>query len=241
MIDRYSDYADFYDQGTTTDVTFKVNLVRQKINQYNPYAKSLLELACGTGNILAQLVDEYALTGIDLSPNMLKIAKEKLPSAELYATDMTDFNLGKKFDVIICLFDSVNHLLSFEEWKALFDRAKEHLSDKGVFIIDMNTIAKLEKFSSFPASRQEMGDDYQITKIIKTDDNVYHWNLDIHKQQEDGNYEVISSDIPEVAFPLIKVKAALASCFGIVDAFTPDGAEANELAYRVYYACKINA
>jgi predicted TPR repeat methyltransferase len=241
MIDHYTDYANFYDQGTTTDITSKVDLVRQKINQYSPNAKNLLELACGTGNILAQLVDEYAVTGIDLSPNMLKIAREKLPDAELHVADMTDFNLGKKFDVIICLFDSVNHLLSFEQWKALFNRAEEHLSDTGVFIMDINTIAKMDKFSSYPASRQEMGEDYQIAKIIKSDDSVYHWNLDIHKQRKDGSYQVIKSNIPEVTFPLTKVEAALACCFGIVDAFTPDGAEANELAYRVYYACKVDA
>lgn len=73
---------------------------------------------------------------------MIKVGQGKLPDTKFHTADMTAFKLSEKFDVILCIFDSVNHLLTFDQWEALFDRAKEHLSAGGVFIVDMNTIAK---------------------------------------------------------------------------------------------------
>ena len=72
----------------------------------------MLELACGTGSILAQLRDEYEVVGVDLSPQMLAIAWEKLPGVELIEGDMTEVRLGRTFDAVLCLYDSINHLLA---------------------------------------------------------------------------------------------------------------------------------
>jgi ubiquinone/menaquinone biosynthesis C-methylase UbiE len=76
MTDHYADYALFYDLGTTTDIAEKVRLIKQTVQKINPSAKDMLELACGTGNVLAQMQPEYTVTGLDLSPEMLDIARK---------------------------------------------------------------------------------------------------------------------------------------------------------------------
>lgn len=239
MIDHYANYAEFYDQGTTTDIVAKVDLIKQTIQRLNPSAKDLLEIACGTGNVLTQLQGNYNLSGLDLSANMLKIAKTKLPEIELFEDNMTSFNLARKFDVIICLFDSVNHLQTFYEWEELFDRAKEHLNINGVFIFDVNTINKLEKFSTLSPFRHDMENGYQIAKIDKRDDGLYHWLLDIYTSDVLSNPKVTKNDIPEAAFPLQQIEKALQYRFKTVEKFTPDNVIANELSDRIYFACKV--
>ncbi len=239
MKDHYSSYAQFYDQGTTTNIILKTDLIKQKVRELNPKADTLLELACGTGNVLKELLSDYKVTGLDLSTEMLEIAKSKLPDITFHAADMTSFNLHEKFDVIVCLFDSVNHLLTFELWEALFDRAKEHLNTSGVFIMDINTVQKLERFSQHSEHRLEIGNGYQIAKISKDDDSVYHWNLDVYQVDSNGKTQLIKNDVPEVAFPLRQVENALRTRFSKVEAFTPDNSEASEAVDRVYYACMI--
>ena len=91
--------------------------IRRLIRQHTPTARTLLELACGTGAILKILARYYDVVGLDLSPQMLSIARKKLPHVRLYRKDMVRFDLGTKFDVIICVFDSINHVLRFADWK----------------------------------------------------------------------------------------------------------------------------
>lgn len=74
---------------------------------------------------------------------MLQVAAGKVPSAKLYHQNMVDFSIDKKFDVILCVFDSINHLIEFEDWKKMFVNVKKHLSPNGLFIFDINTQEKL--------------------------------------------------------------------------------------------------
>jgi predicted TPR repeat methyltransferase len=73
---------------------------------------------------------EYEVTGLDVSAPMLKVAAAKLPGVPLVEADMTQFELGERFDVVLCVYDSINHLLEFGQWEAVFERVHEHL-DRG--------------------------------------------------------------------------------------------------------------
>lgn len=86
-----------------------------------PHASSLLELGCGTGTNLAGLPELASLTGLDASPEMLAVARLKVPAATFLEGDMAAFDLGRQFDVVICVFDTLNHLASFDRWTSLFD------------------------------------------------------------------------------------------------------------------------
>jgi hypothetical protein len=57
---------------------------------------------------------------------MLEVAAAKLPGVPLVEADMTQFELGERFDVVLCVYDSINHLLEFGQWEAVFDRVHEH-------------------------------------------------------------------------------------------------------------------
>ena len=96
-----------------------ISLLHEKfglVRQYHPKAKQLLELGCGTGTMLSHLSGKYSCTGIDNSREMLKIAKRKAPYAEVFEGDITDFELDTTFDAVICPFDTINHLTTFNDW-----------------------------------------------------------------------------------------------------------------------------
>jgi SAM-dependent methyltransferase len=103
---------------------------------------------------LKQLRPTYKVTGLDLSPDMLQLAAAKLPGVRLIEADMRAFDLEERFDVALCLFDSINHLLHFAEWKAVFARAHDHLNDGGIFIFDINTQRQLASFNARAKLRQ---------------------------------------------------------------------------------------
>ena len=74
-----------------------------------------LDVACGTGTHIMHLKDKYDAMGIDLSNEMLTIAREKCPDIEFVQGNMVELNLGLKFDVITCLFGSIGYLTQEEE------------------------------------------------------------------------------------------------------------------------------
>src|ERR1035441_9453517 len=96
----YDRFSAFYD-AVMDDPEPRADRVVASIDRYLPRAASLLELGCGTGSILARLTALPSLTGLDRSPAMLAIAKEKVPDARLYEGNMESFSLGERFDVVI--------------------------------------------------------------------------------------------------------------------------------------------
>ncbi len=69
----------------------------------------LLDVACGTGAYLEHLRNRYAVEGVDLSPAMLAIARRKLSDVQLHEADMVNFDLGWRFDVVVCLGSSIGY------------------------------------------------------------------------------------------------------------------------------------
>src|SRR5438445_10866943 len=64
----------------------------------------LLDVACGTGNHIEYLKQQYSVEGLDFSTEMLKIPRKKQPGVGLHREDMTNFTLNIIFDIITCLF-----------------------------------------------------------------------------------------------------------------------------------------
>jgi SAM-dependent methyltransferase len=60
---------------------------------------------------------------------------------------MRNFNLETKFDVILCNNNSINHLLSLEDWENFFDMAYKHLKKDGILIFDILTIFEFENIT----------------------------------------------------------------------------------------------
>jgi daunosaminyl-N,N-dimethyltransferase/N-dimethyltransferase len=71
---------------------------------------SVLEAACGTGSYLPPLSRWYAVSGFDLSAEVLQIARRKLPQAPLFQADMAEFTLAQPVAALLCLFSSIGYV-----------------------------------------------------------------------------------------------------------------------------------
>jgi len=106
----------------------------------------VLELGCGTGRVLLPLARAgYEITGIDLSAPMIEQCRAKLqdePAAvrertRLRAGDMTSFELGGRFALIICPFGGFHHLRTVEQQLACLERCRAHLLPRGRLVLDL--------------------------------------------------------------------------------------------------------
>jgi SAM-dependent methyltransferase len=177
----------------------------------------VLEVACGTGSILAQLRADFDVTGLDRSPEMLSVAAEKLPGVRLVEADMTRFALEERFDVVLCVFDSINHLLDFADWEALFDRAREHLADDGIFVFDINTEERLARLAAHPPVAQWFDGGHLLVIDVRDEgDGVVTWSLAIFEHDGGDRYRLHTEDIRETSFPRDRIEQALRERFGDV-------------------------
>lgn len=240
--DHYDKYAQFYDDGEDpADDASKAKLLEEIIQSLNPKAETVLEIACGTGNILESLSAHYEVTGLDLSPKMLDIARKKLPDAPLHVGDMTNFELDKKFDVILCIFDSINHLVDFDQWESTFDRVKAHLNNGGVFIVDINTVYKMEQFAAFRPIYNLIKGNYHLINIEKKRDGLYSWNIDVFTptDKDTQTYKLRRTSIPISAYPYEQVEQSLKERFSHVELSTPDNKPIDETTDRIYFSCTL--
>jgi len=110
--------------------------VRDLIKKHNPDAKTLLDVACGTGHHLEHLADLFVSEGLDLDEELLAVARERLHGVPLHHADMRDFDLGRTFDAVTCLFSAIGYVGSQEELRAAFGRMAAHLAPGGVLVIE---------------------------------------------------------------------------------------------------------
>lgn len=136
----YSRSARVYDLLYTSgikDFAADVDAVHRLIAERNPGARTLLDVACGTGIHLAALREWYEGAGVDASSDMLAVARERLgDAAQLTRGDLVSFDLGRAFDAVTCLFSSIGYLANDTELRRAFARMAHHLAPGGALVVD---------------------------------------------------------------------------------------------------------
>lgn len=133
-----TNFANYYNlMYSWKNYTQETETIKQLIAQHTKNnGKRLLEVACGTGNYLQLLQNDFTLTGIDLSANMLAVAAAKLPNIPLVQANMQNFCLNQTFDVLLCLFSSIAYLKNYTELQQTLQNFYQHLAVGGVAIIE---------------------------------------------------------------------------------------------------------
>jgi ubiquinone/menaquinone biosynthesis C-methylase UbiE len=105
-------------------------------NYQKTKGKSLLDVACGTGFHASLLSQYYQVEGLDLDPEMLKVAQKKHPRISFHQGDMTDFDLNRHFDAIVCLFSSIGYVITKSRLQKAIKNMDRHLLPGGVLLIE---------------------------------------------------------------------------------------------------------
>lgn len=138
--------------------------------------KELLEVACGSGEITIALAKEgYHIHASDLSADMIEEAKKKTGSERITwnVMDMSKLELTSFYDGILCLCDSFNYLLDWNQVKSFFQASYDHLKVNGTLIVDMHSLDRLDEFQEeYNEAGHVNGIEYQWT-IHCIDDRIY--------------------------------------------------------------------
>ncbi|SFP43060.1 N-dimethyltransferase [Amycolatopsis arida] len=106
------------------------------VRRLRPNARTLLDVACGTGGHLQHLRTEFTCEGVDVEGGLLEVARPRLPDVPLTQADMTDFDLGRRFDVVTCLYSAIGYVRTVDRMRAALRCMARHLEPGGVLIVE---------------------------------------------------------------------------------------------------------
>jgi SAM-dependent methyltransferase len=110
--------------------------LRTLINSIVPGAKTLLDVACGTGEHAKFLKQYYSVDGIDLNDSYLQAARMKNPLGNYRCADMTDFDLGSTYDVVTCLFSAIGYVRTVASAERAIACMAQHIHSGGALIVE---------------------------------------------------------------------------------------------------------
>jgi len=108
------------------------SLVRERV----PNAKTILDVACGTGKHLEYFSEKFECAGVELDPEMLSIAEERVSGVPLHVGDMCDIDLATKFDAVTCLFSSIGYTKTVERMEQAVANMAKHLNLNGMLLVE---------------------------------------------------------------------------------------------------------
>lgn len=136
----FSKSAKYYDliYGAFKDYRAEAVKIAALVRSAHPQVKTVLDVGCGSGEHARFLTEDHGLIvdGLDLEAQLVDVASAKLPGSKFVVGDMIDFDMGKQYDVVTCLFSSIGYVRTLDNVTRALSRFREHLLPKGIVIVE---------------------------------------------------------------------------------------------------------
>jgi len=135
---QYGELAKYYDLlYQWKDYEKEAKILETLVERYKTsQGNSLLDVGCGTGKHLQHLMGKFDCVGMDVSKKMLEQARRNVRGGKFVQGDMVHFDLGRQFDVILCLFSSIGYVRTYSRLGTTLKNFARHLKTGGVTIIE---------------------------------------------------------------------------------------------------------
>lgn len=180
----------------------------------------MLDLGCGTGSMtiaLAQL--GYDMTGVDISTEMLDIARDRAADAGYedkilwLCQDMREFELYGTVDAAVCSLDGINHLITNTDLDKCLRLVHNYLVPGGLFIFDVNGKYKFENVYADETYCMENEDSVCVWQNYYNEkSHLCDFYITLFKKVQDGRYERYDDTETERMYTLRSLKNALKRC-----------------------------
>lgn len=213
------------------------------LKKYGVEEGLVLDMGCGTGAMTRYLdAHGYDMTGIDVSEEMLTIAKEKSSPDILYLLqDMREFELYGTMRAAVSICDSMNYILEEDDLLRVFSLVNNYLDPGGIFIFDLNTVYKYQEI----LGEQIIAEDREECSFIW--DNFYdeeeminEYDLTVFVQEEGDLFRRYCETHYQRAYSLETVRALIEKAgmevLAIYDAFTYNKPKPD--SERVYFVAR---
>ena len=197
-MEQYSSLAGVYDAlNTGCDYNALADYMAKEIKENEANKTELvLDLACGTGRLTLMLRDRgYDMTGVDLSEEMLSVAREVcyvkgINDVLWLCQNMTDFELYGTVDACVCSLDSINYLTKISDVKKCFSLVYNYLVPDGIFVFDINTPHRFKNvYGNNAYILEEKGSLCAWQNEYSEKNKLCRFYLSIFTENEDGTYE----------------------------------------------------
>ena len=134
----YKELSRYYDLiYSQKDYKKEVEAVKKLVSKHQKSkGNDLLEVACGTGRHAQHLQDDFNILATDVNAEMLRMARRNVKGVRFRQSDMLTLNLGREFDVIICLFSSIGYIRTYANLRKTINNFAHHLKTGGVAVIE---------------------------------------------------------------------------------------------------------
>lgn len=134
---EYTRHPELYDlEYSFKDYAAEAQQLERLVRERHPEAATLLDVACGTGKHLEHLRGHFACEGVDLDEGLLAVARTRVPDVPLHVGDMRDFDLGREFDVVTCLFSAIGFVGGPTGLTAAAGTLARHLAPGGILLVE---------------------------------------------------------------------------------------------------------
>lgn len=235
----YNKFSKFYDSLIDTDYNRFVEYYKSIFKKYSVSPKLIADLGCGTGTLTDLMHKQgFDMIGIDCSPQMLDIAKNKNQDILYINQDMTEFELYGTVDVIYSSLDCINYIQDENLVKKVFSLVNNYLNYGGLYIFDISSFHKLSV---------TLGNN---TFVFDDDDIFYTWEnffeddfltMNLTFFEKCGNlYKRFNEDQVQRAYKISDIvelaKTAGLEILGVFDEFTFD--EPSEKSERIFFVLR---
>lgn len=203
----FKDYAKYYDLiYKDKDYRKEVDFIEEIFeNIHNP--KKILEVGCGTGNYTRILLErEYEVTGVDISEEMLKIAREKC-SCNFITGNITTVLIEDKFDACIAMFAVIGYITKNSDIIKALDNIRRHLKPNGIFIFDVWNGLAVMKMRPEQRIKEMEDNEIKIIRIavpkLRPFDHIceVYYKLLIINKENNNFYEIDEKHVVRFFFP----------------------------------------
>lgn len=209
----FATLAEIYDRINGEAYKPYADMLEEAFRLAGTEVREVLDLGCGTGGITALLADRgYDMIGLDISPEMLNIARERNygKNTLLLCQDMCGFELYGTVQAIYSSFDCLNYITKNKDLRQVFVLARNYLETGGVFIFDINTEYRYKNiyngnsfvydfedgiFAVWRSAFDEKSGicEFEIDTFFETDDGLYERGFESQTQKLHSHDEIISA------------------------------------------------
>jgi SAM-dependent methyltransferase len=197
----YNELADKYHLAVSRDTSIEVNALDALIQRYIGPGCSVLDLACGVGRHTGPLAAKgYDVCGIDLSPAMLRVARETHQDCSFTEADVRNFALWRLFDAAYMMWTTFNYLGNEKDIESFLESVGKHLRVGGILILEMSNFQQ----AGAPREYRRTAEDQQwivtveISKRQYRGHNVAEYRYEVVDRRTGSSARFIDQEIARI-------------------------------------------